>query len=55
MDLRGIAYECQVAQLIQYKGVHLPKGYVIDLLVENAVIVEVKSSVVFRASVVRSS
>jgi GxxExxY protein len=43
MDIRGISYESQVAQPIEYKGVHLPKGYVIDMLVENAVIVEIKS------------
>jgi GxxExxY protein len=43
MDLRGIAYRCQVEQPIEYKGVHLPKGYIIDLLIENAVIVEIKS------------
>ena len=43
MDLRGISYESQVMQPIEYKGVHLPKGYIIDVLVENAVIVEIKS------------
>jgi GxxExxY protein len=32
-----------VAQPIEYKGVHLPKGYIIELLVENAVVVEIKA------------
>jgi len=43
MDIRGISYESQVAQLIEYKGIRLSKGYIMDLLVENAVIVEIKS------------
>jgi GxxExxY protein len=43
MDIRGISYESQVAQPIEYKGIRLSKGYIMDLLVENAVIVEIKS------------
>jgi GxxExxY protein len=43
MDIRGILYQSQVAQPIEYKGVHLAKGYTIDMLVENVVIVEIKS------------
>ena len=42
MDIRGLIPE-PVVQPIEYKGVHLPKGYIIDMLVENAVIVEIKS------------
>lgn len=38
-----VARNAQVAQPIEYKGVHLPKGYIIDLLVENTVVVEIKS------------
>jgi len=41
--LRAISYQSQVEQPIHYKGVQLLKGYVIDLLVENAVMVEIKS------------
>src|SRR5215217_3327756 len=37
MDIRGISYESQVAQPIEYKGIRLSKGYIMDLLVENAV------------------
>lgn len=43
MDLRGIAYESQVALPLKYKGIQLSKGYVIDLLIENSLIVEIKS------------
>src|SRR6476620_8753439 len=43
LDLRKVSYESQLVIPIHYKGVHLPKGYIIDLLVENAVIVQVKS------------
>jgi GxxExxY protein len=28
---------------LQYKGIHLPKGYVIDLLIANSLVVEIKS------------
>lgn len=43
LDLRGIAYESQVALPLKYKGIRLSKGYVIDLLIENSLIVEIKS------------
>ena len=43
LELRGVTYESQVVLPIEYKGVHVGKGYVIDLLIERAVIVEIKS------------
>jgi GxxExxY protein len=43
LELREIAYHSQVTLPLEYKGVQLAKGYVIDLLIENTVIVEIKS------------
>jgi GxxExxY protein len=43
LELRGITYHSHVILPLEYKGIQLPKGYVIDLLIEDAVIVEVKS------------
>jgi GxxExxY protein len=43
LELRAIAYQSQVFLPLQYKGVHLRKGYVIDLLIEECVIVEIKT------------
>ena len=43
LELRGVTYESQIVLPIEYKGVHVGKGYVIDLLIERAVIVEIKS------------
>jgi GxxExxY protein len=43
LELRGIAYDSQVALPLQYKGMRLPRGYIIDLLIENALVVEIKS------------
>ena len=42
-DLNGIAYEQQVKVNVQYKGQTLTKYFRLDLLVENKVIVEIKS------------
>jgi GxxExxY protein len=41
--LRDIPYRSQVALPIQYKGVQIGKGYVIDLLVHDSLVVEIKS------------
>ena len=41
--LRGIPYERQHAVPVQYKGAKLDCGYRVDLLVEDRVIVELKS------------
>jgi len=43
LELRGIVYDSQVALPLQYKGIQLSKGYIIDLLIENALVVEIKS------------
>ena len=43
LELRGIAYDSQVALPLQYKGVQLSKGYTIDLLIENSLVVEIKA------------
>jgi GxxExxY protein len=43
LDLRGVAYQSQVPLPLEYKGIEIAKGYVIDLLVEDSLIIEVKS------------
>ena len=40
---RGLQFERQKALPLCYRGVHLEVGYRVDLLVENLVVVEVKS------------
>jgi GxxExxY protein len=42
-ELDGIAYRSQVALPVEYKGVQLPKSYLLDLLVNESVIVEIKA------------
>ena len=37
-----VAYRSQVAIPLEYKGVHVGRGYVIDLLIERSLIVEIK-------------
>jgi GxxExxY protein len=41
--VRGIPFERERALPLEYKGVHLECGYRLDILVANAVVVEVKS------------
>ena len=43
LELRGIAFNSQVALPVQYKGIQLEKAYIIDLLIENALVVGIKS------------
>ena len=43
LDLRGITYKFQDPLPLEYKGIRLNCGYRMDLLVANAVIVEIKS------------
>jgi GxxExxY protein len=43
LELRGVPYDSEVILPLEYKGLQLAKGYVIDLLVQDAVVVEVKS------------
>jgi GxxExxY protein len=42
-DLRGIPYKRQHAIPVQYKGVKLDCGYRMDILVDNRVVLELKS------------
>ena len=43
LDLRGICYQNESALPLEYKGIQLGKGYCIDLLVENSLVVEIKA------------
>ena len=43
LELRGIAYRSQIGLSFEYKGVRVANGYVIDLLIQDALIVEIKS------------
>ena len=42
-ELKGISFERQKVLPIEYKGVQLAGDYRIDLLVENEIIIEIKS------------
>ncbi len=43
LELREIPYRSRVALPLEYKGVQIAKGYVIDLLIEDSLVVEIKS------------
>jgi GxxExxY protein len=43
LELRAVAYSSQVELPLEYKGLRLAKGYLIDLLIEDSVILEIKS------------
>jgi GxxExxY protein len=43
LELRGISHQSQVPVPLEYKGIQIAKSYVIDLLIEEALIVEIKS------------
>jgi GxxExxY protein len=43
LELREISYRSQVALPLEYKGIQIAKGYVIDLLIGDSLIVEIKS------------
>jgi GxxExxY protein len=43
LELREIAHDSQVTLPLQYKGIQLSKGYIIDLLIENSLVVEIKA------------
>src|ERR1700694_6250822 len=43
LHLRGLSFECQVALPVLYKGLKLDRGYKIDLIVEQEVVVELKA------------
>ncbi len=44
LELRGVQASNQIPIPLMYKGVHLSKDFRIDVLVENEIIVEIKSS-----------
>ena len=43
LELREIRYQTKVALPIDYKGIQIARGYVIDFLIEDSLIVEIKS------------
>lgn len=43
LELRGIYAKSQVEIPLNYKGVELEKSYVIDILVENEIVLELKA------------
>jgi GxxExxY protein len=43
LQLRGIPYLSEVELALEYKGVQIRKGYIIDLLIDDSLIVEIKS------------
>jgi GxxExxY protein len=64
LELRAIAYHSHVTVPLEYKGQQIGKGYIIDLLIEDSLVVEIKSvdkllpihccSLLFRAASVSS-
>ncbi len=43
LELNGIAHDCEAPLPIEYKGINLDCGYRVDLLIENRLIIELKS------------
>lgn len=43
LELRRVSYRSEVDLPLEYKGVQIAKGYVIDLLIEDSLIVEIKA------------
>ena len=43
LEIREIPYQSEVVLPIEYKGIQIAKGYVIDLLLEDSLIIEIKS------------
>jgi GxxExxY protein len=43
LGLRGIPHASEVALSLEYKGVQIGNGYVVDLLIDEGLIVEIKS------------
>jgi GxxExxY protein len=43
LHLRGLSFQCQVDLPVSYKGLKLNCGYRIDVLVEDSIVVELKS------------
>jgi GxxExxY protein len=43
LETRGLAYETQIPLAVSYKGIQIDCGYRLDILVEEKVVVEIKS------------
>ena len=43
LNLRGLVFQCQLDLPVVYKGLKLNCGYRLDVVVENSVVIEVKS------------
>ena len=43
LELQEITYRSQVSIPLEYKGIHIAKSYVIDFLIEDCLVVELKS------------
>ena len=43
LSLRGIPYVCELQLAVNYKGMRLDCGYRVDIVVANAVILEIKA------------
>lgn len=43
LELRAIAYHSQVTLPLEYKGIRVTRGYLIDILIDDSLIVEIKS------------
>jgi GxxExxY protein len=43
LELGDVRYHSQVALPLEYKGIQISRGYLIDLIVEECLIVEIKS------------
>jgi GxxExxY protein len=43
LELQEITYRSQVSIPLEYKGIQIAKSYVIDLLIEDCLVVELKS------------
>ena len=43
LGLRGIPHRSQLMLPLEYKGIRIAKGYVIDFLVQDSLVVEIKS------------
>jgi GxxExxY protein len=43
LELREIPHHSQLVLPLEYKGIWIAKGYVVDLLIEDSLIVEIKS------------
>jgi len=43
LELREIPHRSEVVLPLEYKGMRVAKGYVIDLLIEDSLVVEIKS------------